>query len=64
MIKNIVQSIGGIGLYGMISMLLFFLVFAGTLVWVLRLKRSYIHRMKDLPLEPDETPPQNGDPHA
>ncbi len=64
MIKNVLESIGGIGLYGLTSMLLFFLVFVGTIVWVIRLKRNYIQRMKKLPLEPDETPPQNGDSHA
>lgn len=64
MIKNVIESIGGIGLYGLISMLLFFLVFVGTIVWVLRLKRNYIQRMKDLPLAPDETPLQPGDNHV
>ena len=33
MIKNILSDIGGIGIYGVISMCLFFAVFTGVLLW-------------------------------
>ncbi len=51
MIKNVLIHIGGVELYGMISMGLFFAVFAGTLVWVLRLKKPYLDSMRALPLD-------------
>ena len=51
MIKNVLTHIGGVGIYGLISMSLFFAVFVGTLVWVLRLKKPYLNSMEALPLD-------------
>ena len=39
MIKNVLEHIGGIANYGIISLCLFFAVFAGVLVWAFRLKK-------------------------
>ena len=62
MIRNVLQDIGGIGIYGIISMVLFLLVFLGVLIWVLRLKRPYIDEMSNLPLDSNEHPSESGDP--
>jgi hypothetical protein len=51
MIKNVVQDIGGVGLYGLISLCLFFSVFTGALVWACLHKRSFCTAMSSLPLE-------------
>lgn len=51
MIKDTLQNIGGIGLYGIISICLFFAVFTGMLVWVFLLKKNYVTKMSGLPLE-------------
>ena len=52
MIQNVLQHIGGIENYGVLSIVLFFLVFLGTLVWALRLKkptnRSYLQIIKSV----------------
>lgn len=53
MIRNILEHIGGIELYGMLSFLIFFACFAGLLVWTLLLKKSHLNRMAAKPLEPD-----------
>jgi cbb3-type cytochrome oxidase subunit 3 len=53
MIKNVLERIGGIENYGIISILLFFGCFVGALIWVFTLKRNYINKMKNLPLEDD-----------
>ena len=55
MIKDTLQNIGGIGLYGIISICLFFAVFTGMLVWVFLLKKNYVKIMSEMPLrdEPD-----------
>lgn len=55
MIKDTLQNIGGVGLYGIISIGLFFAVFTGMLVWVFLLKKNYVKKMSELPLhdEPD-----------
>lgn len=54
MIKNVVSSIGGIEIYGVISICLFVAVFAGAVVWALCQKRSFIQAMSRLPLHDGE----------
>ena len=51
MIENVTHSIGGMSLYGVISICLFVAVFVGVLVWTIRLKKSYLKSMRKLPLE-------------
>jgi hypothetical protein len=51
MIKNVLTHIGGIGLYGVISICLFFAVFVGVLLWAFTLKSGYLNSMRRLPLE-------------
>jgi cbb3-type cytochrome oxidase subunit 3 len=53
MIRNVLEHIGGIERYGIISILLFFACFVGTLVWAFRLKKPFLNRMAAKPLEPD-----------
>jgi len=63
-IHNVLTDIGGIGLYGLVSMLLFFAVFLGMLAWATRLKKPYLRAMGALPLDPDrpDAPAEEGDP--
>jgi hypothetical protein len=51
MIKNVLEEIGGIGIYGVISVCLFFTVFIGALIWTLRREKSFCAVMSALPLE-------------
>ena len=51
MVENVMSRIGGVGLYGVISICLFFAVFVGVLVWTLCLKKPYLEAMRELPLE-------------
>lgn len=50
MIKNVLSDIGGVGLYGIASVLLFFLVFSGAIVFALLKKKSFLNYMGALPL--------------
>jgi hypothetical protein len=59
MIKNVVEHIGGVGLYGIISVSLFFAFFLGMLIWALRLKKNYLNSMRELPLDGGEVAPEN-----
>jgi cbb3-type cytochrome oxidase subunit 3 len=61
MIQDALRSIGGIGLYGVVSIGLFLVVFVGMLVWVFRLKKYHLNSMAALPLEND---PETGAPSA
>lgn len=54
MIKNILQDIGGIGIYGVISLCLFFIVFTGALLMSLLQKSSYCAKMSSLPLDSEK----------
>ena len=56
MYKEVLESIQGIGLYGIISICLFFIFFAGVLVWSCALKKNYLNTMGNLPLEDGNSP--------
>jgi hypothetical protein len=51
MIQNVLQSVGGVGWFGILSICLFFAFFTGMLLWAARLKKSYLNSMRSLPLE-------------
>ena len=53
MFKNILTDIGGIGIYGIISLVLFFSVFVGMLWFACRIKRAHATQMSRLPLDQD-----------
>lgn len=54
MIKNVLSDIGGVGLYGVISILLFFAVFTGMVIWAFSMKKSFAQKMSDSPLNDGE----------
>ena len=51
MIKNVLTDICGIGIYGVVSICLFFAVFTGALIWSLLLKKADLDARSVLPLE-------------
>lgn len=51
MIQNVIREVGGIAVFGVISICLFFAVFGGALVWALLQKKSFCETMSALPLE-------------
>jgi len=51
MIKNVLSDIGGIGIYGVVSICLFFAVFTGAVVWSLLLKKADMDSRSVLPLD-------------
>ena len=52
-IKHSVESIDGIEIYPMISLLIFFAVFITMLIHVLKLPKSSIAEISQLPLDDD-----------
>ena len=56
------SRIGGVGVYGVISICLFFAVFVGVLVWTFGLKPSYLKAMRQLPLEDSSLPEPDAGP--
>lgn len=51
MYKNVLQSIEGIDIYAIISLMIFFLFFIGLAIWVLKVDKKYLRKMESLPLD-------------
>ncbi len=51
MIGDVLKSISAAGSLAIVGMLLFLVTFLGIVVWAVRLKRSVVETMKNLPLE-------------
>ena len=51
MYKDILQSISGIELYAIVAMVIFILFFVGMAIWVIKVDKKYIKRMRELPIE-------------
>lgn len=51
MYKNVLQAIEGIGIFPIISMLIFLAVFLAAIIWFFRADKEHLQRMAELPLE-------------
>jgi cbb3-type cytochrome oxidase subunit 3 len=47
-----------IGVFGLISMILFFLIFLGVIYWTIRADKKYLEKMESMPLDSSKI---NGD---
>lgn len=54
---RIIENLGGIGTFGVISICLFVVVFTSALIWACCLKKSLMDRMQALPLEDSRPQP-------
>ncbi|MEX0997445.1 MAG: CcoQ/FixQ family Cbb3-type cytochrome c oxidase assembly chaperone [Flavobacteriaceae bacterium] len=53
-IKGHMDSIQGIEVYPIISLIIFFTFFAVLFIWVVTSKKKYIEEVSNIPLERDE----------
>lgn len=53
MIRNVLEHIHGIATLPSVALVLFLCVFVGMGIWAIRLSRTYINHMGNLPLEKD-----------
>ena len=51
MFKYLFDSIAGIEIFPIISLLLFFGLFIGIVVWAIRADKNYLKKMEELPLD-------------
>jgi hypothetical protein len=51
---NYLQSITGVGIYPLISLLIFFVFFSALSIWALKADKGYINLMKKLPFPGSE----------
>jgi len=54
MIKEYLQSIDGVSIYPIISLIVFILFFAIIIVWLFKVDNNYLKKMENLPFEKDE----------
>lgn len=54
MYRQILESIDGIGIYPVISLIIFISFFAAMVIWLLKADNSYLRRMGSLPLDQSE----------
>lgn len=50
-VKNYMDSIDGIEIYPIISLLIFFVFFVGLFWWVVTAKKDYVNKMSNIPLD-------------
>lgn len=53
-IKGNLESIDGVAIYPIISLLIFFIFFVALFWWVITAKKQYINEISALPLENNE----------
>jgi len=51
MYKELLQSIEGVSIYPIISLVVFVLFFAVILIWMFKVDKNYIKKMENLPFE-------------
>ncbi len=56
-IKNHMESMDGIATYPMISLLIFFIFFAGLFWWVFTASKKHVKEMSELPLDANQSKP-------
>lgn len=53
MVQNVLRALGGIEVYGILSVCLFFVTFLGALVFAVTRKKTFCQNMSALPLSGD-----------
>ena len=53
MFKHYFEQIQNVEIWPIISLIIFFVFFTGTIFWVLFLDKKYIEKMKSLPFDDD-----------
>lgn len=51
---NYLESIAGVDIYPLISLLMFFLFFIGLFTWVVKADKGFMERMSELPIENED----------
>ncbi|MFI5148154.1 MAG: CcoQ/FixQ family Cbb3-type cytochrome c oxidase assembly chaperone [Bacteroidia bacterium] len=49
------EGIAGVGIFPLISLLIFFFFFLGVTIWVLKADKASMEEMENLPLQPDKS---------
>ena len=58
MFKQIFESMSDIGVFGLIAMIFFILIFLGIIYWTIKADKKYLNKMENMPLDSSKI---NGD---
>lgn len=53
-VKHHMETIAGIEIYPLISLVIFFVFFVGLFIYVIRLSKTYINEISSIPLDSKE----------
>jgi len=53
-IRNVLESITGIEIYPLISLVIFTVFFVSVIIWVVKLDKKTVTRLENLPLEDND----------
>jgi len=53
-IRNVLESITGIEIYPLISLVIFTVFFVSVIIWVVKLDKKIVTRLENLPLEDND----------
>ncbi|NJL13403.1 MAG: cytochrome C oxidase Cbb3 [Microscillaceae bacterium] len=56
MFKYYFEGIKNVEIFPIISLIIFFTFFLGMIVWLLVMKKSYVDKMKNMPLQSEDEP--------
>jgi len=51
--QNIFDGSNGLAIYQVISFIIFFLIFIGVIIWIVKMDKGLIKRMQSIPLDND-----------
>ena len=51
MISKYLSSIDGVEIFPIIVLLLFFSIFMGLIIWIIRIDKKYVTKMENMPLD-------------
>ncbi len=54
MFKHYFERMENVEFWPVVSLILFFIIFVGIVIWVFRADKDYINKMKNLPFEDGE----------
>ena len=53
-LRNYLQSIAGVGIYPVITLLIFFIFFSLLAIWAMRARKEHLTAMNNIPLDGGE----------
>jgi cbb3-type cytochrome oxidase subunit 3 len=51
MIRDLIESMAGIEIFGLLSLFIFLIIFSAVIYWTIKADKKYLDKMKNLPLD-------------